>query len=59
LLKLYKTTDEFVWEIPLLPKITSDQEKEFEVESILDKKFRYNKFWYLIKWKGYPLHDTT
>ena len=29
------------------------------VEAILDKKLVRKKSYYLVKWKGYPLHDAT
>ena len=34
-------------------------EKEFEVETILDKYIIREKPQYLVKWIGYPLHDAT
>jgi len=37
----------------------NDFEEEYEVETILDKKLHHNKPLYLVKWKGYPLHDAT
>jgi hypothetical protein len=36
-----------------LPEIV-DNEEEWEVEEILEKKKRAGKIWYLIKWVGYP-----
>jgi hypothetical protein len=36
-----------------------DNEPEYEVEQILDKKMSWCKPYYLVKWKGYPLHDST
>ncbi|KIV98558.1 uncharacterized protein PV09_09478 [Verruconis gallopava] len=36
-----------------LPEIIDDEE-EWEVEEILDKKKHKNGMWYLVKWKGYP-----
>lgn len=59
LLKLYKTTEEFTRPIPPPPEIINEQDEEYEVETILDKKIYRNKPLYLIKWKGYPLHDAT
>lgn len=38
--------------------ITNDQE-EYEVEEILAKRIRYKKPEYLVKWKGYKLHDAS
>ena len=34
------------------PPISVDGEEEYEVEEILDKRKRYNRTEYLIKWKG-------
>ena len=31
----------------------------FEIESIITRKIRGNKKYYLIKWKGYPISDCT
>ena len=60
LLKLYQTDDEFSRLVPPpLEIVNENQEDEYEVESILDKKMLRNKPYYLIKWKGYPLHDAT
>jgi hypothetical protein len=61
LLKHYqKTSDDFNRPIPpsatIIPGI---EEKEYEVENILDKKLVRTKTHYLVKWKGYPLHDAT
>jgi hypothetical protein len=33
--------------------------EEYEVEEILDSKQLRNKQYFLVKWKGYPLHDAT
>jgi hypothetical protein len=41
------------------PVIVEDGTKEFEVEEILNKRKRKKKIEYLVKWKGYPLHDAT
>jgi len=38
---------------------SSDEESEFEVEFILDKKIKRGKVYYLVKWKGFPEDDTT
>ena len=42
-------------------KITEDEEEEFEVEHILDKKLdiKNNQVLYLIKWIGYGNQDNT
>ena len=31
-----------------------DGEEEYEVERILDSKYRYRKLWYFIKFSGWP-----
>ena len=36
-----------------------NDEEEFEVEEILDKRKHYGKIQYLIKWKGYPLSEES
>src|ERR1051325_8871525 len=61
LLKPYNTDDnEFNREIPEQPEIlVEDEELEYEVENILNKKYVRNKPFYLIKWKNYPLYDAT
>ncbi len=41
------------------PIIAEDGSKEFEVEEILNKRKRRQRIEYLVKWKGYPLHDAT
>ena len=41
------------------PVITNSSDDEFEVEVILDDRIRRNKLQYLVKWKGYPLHEAT
>jgi hypothetical protein len=40
---------------PALPPFPTlvDGEKEYEVETILDSRMRYNRLEYLVKWKGY------
>jgi hypothetical protein len=40
------------------PEIVKGYE-EFEVEKILDCKTTRRKKFYLVQWKGYPLHDAT
>ena len=40
------------------PIIINDEE-EYEVEEILDKRKHYSKIQYLIKWKGYPLSEVS
>ena len=39
--------------------ITNTSDDEFEVEALLDDRIRRNKLQYLVKWKGYPLHEAT
>jgi len=41
------------------PPIILNNEEEYEVEQILDKRTRYGKTQYLIKWKGYPLSEAS
>ena len=59
LLKLYHTDDEFEREQQPPPAITIDKHEEYEVEEILDTKTIRGKRYFLIKWKGYPLHEAT
>ena len=42
---------------PPPPEIVEGKE-EFEVEKILDKRKRYNRAEYLVKWKGYGNEDN-
>src|SRR5581483_4313191 len=41
------------------PTIVIDNEEEYEVEEILDRKEVRGHAHYLVKWKGYSLHDAT
>jgi hypothetical protein len=59
LLKLYNEDDEFNRPTPPPAIITSDNEEEYEVENILDKRIVRKQSQYLIKWAGYPLYDST
>jgi hypothetical protein len=62
LLKPYQEmSNEFIQLTPPPPPpiIISENEEEYEVEAILDKKLVRKKPYYLVKWKGYPLHDAT
>jgi len=45
---------------PPLPFIVNDNE-EYEIEEILDQRKHYSKIQYLIliKWKGYPLSESS
>ena len=36
-----------------------DAFEEYEVECIVDKRVRYKKLQYLVKWKGYPEYENT
>jgi len=45
--------------VPPPPPIKVDDEDEFEVERILDKRLFRHQVEYLVKWKGYPEHDAT
>jgi hypothetical protein len=60
LLKPYHETSDFSRTVPPPPIfIPENQQEEYEVETILDKKIVKNKKQYLVKWMGYPLHDAT
>jgi hypothetical protein len=60
LLKPYKESDEFEREMQPPPTfITEDNQEEYEVEKILDKRIIHKKPQYLVKWFGYPLYDST
>ena len=39
--------------------IPGNNQEEYEVETILDKRKLWNRIQYLVKWIGYPLHDAT
>ena len=41
------------------PPVVIDDQREFEVERILDKRERRRRVEYLVKWKGYELYDAT
>src|SRR6185369_5885441 len=60
LLKPYHETSDFSRTVPPPPIfVPENQQEEYEVETILDKKIVKNKKQYLVKWLGYPLHDAT
>ena len=60
LLKPYKESDDFDRDIPPPPIFIAEQQQtEYEVETILDKKTIRKKPFYLVKWLGYPLHEAT
>jgi hypothetical protein len=44
---------------PLPSPIVVNSEKEFEVEEVLDSKFKRKRLFYLVKWKGYPITDNS
>lgn len=37
-----------------IPPVTIEGEEHFEVEEILNSSIRYNRLWYLVKYKDYP-----
>lgn len=41
------------------PPITVNDEEEYEIEQILDKRTRYGKTQYFIKWKGFPFSEAS
>ena len=51
--------DEFGRKQPPPPPVTIDNEEEYEVEEILDKRKHYRKIQYLVKWKGYSLSEAS
>ena len=60
LLKKYQgNSNEFSRKVPPPPEIIVGNDKEYEVEMILNKRIIRNKPQYLIKWTGYPLYDAT
>jgi RNase H-like domain found in reverse transcriptase/Reverse transcriptase (RNA-dependent DNA polymerase)/Integrase zinc binding domain/Chromo (CHRromatin Organisation MOdifier) domain/gag-polyprotein putative aspartyl protease len=45
---------------PLPPEpVTIEDHEEFEVEKILDRRTKYRRTEYLVKWKGYPECDAS
>ena len=58
-LKKYLTSSSTKKKITMPDAIVVDGQEEFEVEEILDVKSTRNHKLYLVKWKGYPLHDAT
>ena len=59
LFKPYKSSTEFGRPTPPPAIITPDDQEEYEVEAILDKRILRKTPQYLIQWKGYPLYDAT
>jgi hypothetical protein len=45
--------------LPPTPIKIEGRQEEWEVEKILDKRERYKKVQYLVKWKGFPLYDSS
>jgi hypothetical protein len=41
------------------PSVSIDNHEEFEVEKILDKRTKYHRTEYLVKWLGYPEYDAS
>jgi hypothetical protein len=60
LLKRHTKSDTFKdrQEPPPDPVLVEDH-AEYEVEKVLDKRKRYNRTEYLVKWQGYPDYDST
>jgi hypothetical protein len=44
---------------PRPPPIEVEDELEYEVETVLDKRIRHRRTEYLVKWHGYPEYDAT
>ena len=62
LLKPYIVSQRFTNREPPRPPphiITNNGDEKFEVETILRKRNHRRKIEYLVKWKGYPLHEST
>ena len=59
LLKLYNESEDFLRATPPPPVLTNNNEMEYELETILDKRTLNGSTQYLVKWIGYPLHDAT
>ena len=60
LLKRYNQSDKFENRQPTPPDpVLVQDHPEYEVETILDKRRRYNREEYLVKWLGYPVYDST
>lgn len=59
-LKEYRSTTDFPHRStkPPPPEV-KDGHDEYEVERIVDKRRRWNRVEYLVKWKGYGDHDNS
>ena len=44
---------------PPPPPVLVDGNEEFEVEEVLDSRFRYRRLEYLVKWKGYDAGNNS
>jgi hypothetical protein len=45
--------------LPPPSPIVINAEEEFEVEEVLDSKFKRKQFYYLVKWKGYSVSENS
>ena len=45
--------------LPPPPPVVIDAEEEFEIEEVLDSKFKRNHLYYLVKWKGYSVSENS
>jgi hypothetical protein len=60
--KYIETPPEFSGREPPRPppvEVEKEDELEYEVEEILNHRMRNRKRWYLVKWKGYPMHESN
>ena len=39
--------------------MSSEEDEEYEVEEIIEKKIKKGEISYKVKWKGYPLSEST
>ena len=58
-LKLYNKPDEPERQPPRPEPLIVNDEEEYEVEILLDKRTRHRRTEYLVKWLGYPVHEST
>ena len=59
LLEPYKSSTIPGRSLPPPPPVVIDAEEEFEVEEVLDSKFKRNRLYYLVKWKGYSVSENS